>query len=436
MKLANTVQSPSISKSVTQVSSALFTKVREIAAFSDDSAVEGQKIFDSLLATLVESYSQVEGASKEATYKLTSLAAQTLFTLAVAFLTQKAYKVVFSVQLAKVLVSITSFINDCTELFVKKTLQTFNLIKALEGYDQAAFVEQVLDSGLIRFTYLALLNDPQVLISLEKPFTELVMNDKQKSAWRNLLYFVPFLARLDSASFFNKIFPEIEFMMNRNGSLISVIGGTVAALTFPFSPEFALRLSSGIFSDEYLVKEENVEAAREYFGKLAAKLTTKEALSALVSDFLVKKFVETRNSSLTGAQRLAIIQHICKAFKNARSMDLIDQELVKHVISIAVEFFYIQKDEAQLKEAFGDILKLFSLVESAEFLKTPLSKCIAKASNIWHVNLLTDLMIAKTKDLGESVQLAAGHFKTLLNGENFKTITTYSQILALVGFFS
>lgn len=66
------------------------------------------------------------------------------------------------------------------------------------------------------------------------------MNDKEKSSWYNLLFFVPFLSKLDSASFFHKIFPEVEFMMNRNGSLIPVIGGTVAALTFPFSPEFTL----------------------------------------------------------------------------------------------------------------------------------------------------------------------------------------------------
>lgn len=82
------------------------------------------------------------------------------------------------------------------------------------------------------------------------------------------------------------------------------------------------------------------------------------------------------------------------------------------------------------------MLILFTYVDSADFLKSTIQKSISKASNIWHVNLLTDLMINSTKDLSESVLLAASHFKTLLTTENFKTVTTYSQILALVGFFT
>lgn len=59
-----------------------------------------------------------------------------------------------------------------------------------------------------------------------------------------------------------------------------------------------------------MVKEENIEAARVYFGQLASRLTTKEAIKALVTDFLLKKFVETRNSSLSASQRLTLIRHI------------------------------------------------------------------------------------------------------------------------------
>lgn len=149
----------------------------------------------------------------------------------------------------------------------------------------------------------------------------------------------------------------------------------------------------------------------------------------------MKKFVETRNSSLSGSQRLALIRHISQVFKNVKKT-LIDKELVMHVISAAIEFFYIQKDDAQLKDAYADILSLFSYVDSADFLKAVLQKSIGKASNIWHVNLITDLMLKDTKDLSESVLIAAAQFKILLNSENFKTITTFAQILSLVGFFT
>lgn len=67
-------------------------------------------------------------------------------------------------------------------------------------------------------------------------------------------------------------------------------------------------LTSALFIDEYMVKEDLILDARAFFGKLAAKLTTKEALKALVMDFLFKRFIETRNSSLNANQRLAFVR--------------------------------------------------------------------------------------------------------------------------------
>jgi hypothetical protein len=84
------------------------------------------------------------------------------------------------------------------------------------------------------------------------------MNDREKSNWINFPYFVPFLSKLDEETFRTQIYPEIEFMMNRNGSLIPVIGSTVAALGFTFSPETTLALSQALFTEEYLVKDEVV----------------------------------------------------------------------------------------------------------------------------------------------------------------------------------
>lgn len=135
LKLANSVQSPAIVKTILQISSTIFTKIREISAFSEDSSAEGTQLFAKIVKSLVGNFSAIEGASQDATYKLSPLGAKTLLSLSESFLASKAYKAQYNNEIARVLVSITSFINDDKTIFVKKVSEVFNLIKSLHGYD-------------------------------------------------------------------------------------------------------------------------------------------------------------------------------------------------------------------------------------------------------------------------------------------------------------
>jgi len=100
-----------------------------------------------------------------------------------------------------------------------------------------------------------------------------------------------------------------------------------------------------------------------------------------------------------------------------------------------LDHVFQQKDEATLKESCDDILNIFLLSTSFSFLNEPLKKYLNKASNIWHINLFTDLMDRSAKGLEEVITTVASQFKHMLQAENFKTTVNYSQILALVGFF-
>jgi hypothetical protein len=60
---------------------------------------------------------------------------------------------------------------------------------------------------------------------------------------------------------------------------------------------------------------------------------------------------------------------------------------------------------------------------------------ITKPLNIWHINLFTDLLDAKSKDLGDVISVVAPQFKQMLSSENFKTTANFSIIIALTGFF-
>jgi len=78
------------------------------------------------------------------------------------------------------------------------------------------------------------------------------MNDKERASFTNVAFFTPFLRSLDEEAFRASVYPEIEFMMKRNASLVPVISVTVSQLRFPFSPEFVHLVTSNIFTDEYM----------------------------------------------------------------------------------------------------------------------------------------------------------------------------------------
>lgn len=64
------------------------------------------------------------------------------------------------------------------------------------------------------------------------------MNDKEKLNYINLKYFIPYFASADEETYKSAIFPEIEFMMNRNGTMIPVIADTISHLnTLKFTDE-------------------------------------------------------------------------------------------------------------------------------------------------------------------------------------------------------
>jgi hypothetical protein len=131
-------------------------------------------------------------------------------------------------------------------------------------------------------------------------------------------------------------------MMKRNASLISVIGETIAALSFPMTPELVHMLTSTIFTDEFITKEEICKDLKSYFSKVAANISTSEALKALLQDFLLKKFVQTRNSSFTANQRMVIVRCIHSALASAaQHSHPADQETVQSILTSVLEFFLL-----------------------------------------------------------------------------------------------
>ena len=113
-------------------------------------------------------------------------------------------------------------------------------------------------------------HDSKRLQTLCSKFNELVMNDKEKCSAINLPYFTPFLRSLDESTFRTEIYPEIEFMMKRNASLVPVIGETLASLTFTFTPELVTLATTHLFTDEYMTKEDLIQVLKTYFSKLAS----------------------------------------------------------------------------------------------------------------------------------------------------------------------
>ena len=185
------------------------------------------------------------------------------------------------------------------------------------------------------------------------------MNDKERAAGVNVAYFTPFLRSLNEGTFKTHLYPEIEFMMKRNASLVPVIGVTVSQLQFPFSPDFVHLVTSNIFTDEYMTKEDIIDSLKTYFHDLALKLVTPEALRTLISDFLLKRFIQTRNTSFNANQRMAFVRAISSALQAVKKREYIDQEGVKQVLTAVIDFFYMQKEDTHLKESYADFLKLF-----------------------------------------------------------------------------
>jgi len=306
------------------------------------------------------------------------------------------------------------------------TEELYQNLKKLEGFNSDAFVAEVLTKFThpIRYTFLTNIasdnKDAKLFSELGAKFNELVMNDKEKSNFQNIKYFIPFLRTVDEKTFTSVVYPEIDFMMKRSGQLIPLIKEVVNYVSFPFTHELVQSFTSQLFIDEYLFKEEYINDSRTFFATLAAKVaTSKELVNSVVFDFLYKRFQQTRNSSVTPVQRLTFIRHMTSALSVIQNKDFIDLDLLKQAITTVVEYMFQHKDESLLRDTFDDILTLLTLADNLAFLVEGFKKLITKASNIWHINLLTVLMDKNYPGLNDLIAVAAPQFKTMLSGENF-----------------
>lgn len=65
--------------------------------------------------------------------------------------------------------------------------------------------------------------DPELRALLTENFKKIVFNDKDKSGMEQLKFFVPYLNNMTEDFFTKEIFPHIDFVMKRTGTLIPAI---------------------------------------------------------------------------------------------------------------------------------------------------------------------------------------------------------------------
>ena len=70
-----------------------------------------------------------------------------------------------------------------------------------------------------------------------------------------------------------------------------------------FTKEIVQILSEGLFSDEYLLREEDTKNSNEYFQILASKIQDTDSAQYLVIDYFLKKFQQSKTSSLSVIER-------------------------------------------------------------------------------------------------------------------------------------
>ena len=214
------------------------------------------------------------------------------------------FKIEYSSGLARSIIATTHSLSTNKLVFSKSTNDIFKIIsKRLEGYNEDSFASESLStlSSPLKFTYLSYLyqesKDVKGLKEIGEKFNTLVMNDKEKLNYHNFGFFYPYLSSLDETLYKEVIHPEIDFMMKRGLTMLPLISQTVAALTFKFGLDTINALSAGLFTDEYLVKEEFTSDIKNYFNTLGGKIDSKEGAVALVIDFLFKKYQAAKTSS-------------------------------------------------------------------------------------------------------------------------------------------
>ena len=235
-------------------------------------------------------------ASDKGSYKLSLNGAKATLSFVYNLLNKdkSALKVVFSADLVRVLIALTHSLVENVAIFKQKTSEVYAQIKLFENYSSDIFASHVLSliKSPVKFTFLAKVafdtQNAKLKQDIATKFCSLIMNDKEKGGYLNFNYFLTFLELIDEATFREHVYPEIEFMMKRGLSLVSLIAQTINALNFKVNVELVKMLTSELFTDEYLVKEDYVNDVNQFFNALAQKIDSKEAANALLTEFLLK----------------------------------------------------------------------------------------------------------------------------------------------------
>jgi hypothetical protein len=182
------------------------------------------------------------------------------------------------------------------------------------------------------------------------------MNDKEKQNFININYFLPYLTKINEGIFRDVLFPEIDFMMKRGLSMVTLIGKTIKALTFKFNADLVGLLTSELFTDEYLIKEESIPEVKAYFSILGSKLESKESGVALGVDFLFKRYQASKSSSsINIVQRLAFVRYLSASLKSFKAKDLIAEDHIKSIITAVLEHVFQIKEEVAVKDTYSDL---------------------------------------------------------------------------------
>jgi hypothetical protein len=167
---------------------------------------------------------------------------------------------------------------------------------------------------------------------------------------------LPYLTKVNEALFRDVLFPEIDFMMKRGLSMVSLIGQTVKALTFKFNADLVSLLTSELFSNDYLVKEESIPEIKAYFSILGSKLDSKESGVALVVDFFFKRYQASKSSSsINIVQRLDFVRYLSASLKSFKAKDLVAEDHIKSIITAVLEHVFQIKEESAVKESYSDL---------------------------------------------------------------------------------
>lgn len=138
--------------------------------------------------------------------------------------------------------------------------------------------------------------------------------------------------------------------------MVALIGQTVKALTFKFNADLVGLLTSELFSDDYLIKEETIPEIKAYFSILGSKLDSKESGVALVVDFLFKRYQASKSSSsINIVQRLAFVRYLSASLKSFKVKDLVAEDHIKSMITAVLEHVFQIKEESAVKDTYSDL---------------------------------------------------------------------------------